>query len=230
MKIAIMQPYLFPYIGYFQLIKAVDKYIIFDDVNYIKRGWINRNRILVNNKDYLFVVNIQDVSQSKKINELAIIQDSSKKILKTISFAYSKAPYYKEIYPLLAEIFEYNDTNLANYVTNSIVKTSRFLGIDTEFIISSQIEKNEILKGTEKVLDICERLGASQYYNAIGGKELYFKEDFFKEDIELKFLKSDFIQYNQFGKEFIPSLSIIDVMMFNSPEDIRKMLDMYEFE
>lgn len=225
-----MQPYFFPYIGYFQLINAVDEYVVLDDVNYIKGGWINRNRILVNNDIFLLGINVQNASYLKTINGLSVLNKNNQKILKTIKFSYNKAPFFEEVYPLIEDIINYENTNLAQYVTNSIVKTARFLGIDTEFFISSEIQKDESLRGKYRVLDICKEFGASQYYNAIGGKELYTKEFFEKEDIELKFLKTNFVEYKQFGSEFISALSIIDVMMFNSVAEIKKMLNMYDLE
>ena len=227
MKLGIMQPYFFPYIGYFQLIKAVDKYVIYDDVNYIKGGWINRNRILLNKQDFLLNINLRGASPFKKINEINI-DNNRDKILKTIAQAYKKAPYYSEAYNLIEKIINYDSDNLAVFLTNSLIRISDYLGINTEFIISSDIEKNNELKGQEKVLSICKLLEATEYYNAIGGQELYSVSDFKEKGIDLHFLKVNPIEYAQFDNEFIPHLSIIDVLMFNSPEDINCMLDRYE--
>lgn len=227
MKLGIMQPYLFPYIGYFSLIKAVDKYVVYDDVNYIKKGWINRNNILVNGKSNLFSISLLQASQNKLINEIEIGYDFNS-FLKMIHHSYSKAPFFAEAFSVIENIVGYEDKNLASFITNSLVKISEYLKIDTEFIVSSKIEKENDLRGQEKILHICKILGATDYYNAIGGQELYSKEKFCEEGINLHFLKSNTAEYKQFDNEFVPNLSILDVMMFNSSEEINGMLDNFE--
>lgn len=229
MKIGIMQPYFLPYIGYWQLLNAVDKYIIYDDVNYINRGWINRNRILLNSKDKMITLSLKEVSQNKLIKEIELLNNEKEreKLLKTISQSYKKAPFYDEVYPLIEEILNFKEINLGKFLENSIKKIIEYLEINTTILISSEIEKDNMLKGKNKILDICKNLGASEYYNAIGGQELYSYEEFNKEGIKLKFLKSGNIEYKQFKNEFIPNLSIIDVMMFNSKEKIKEFLNNY---
>jgi len=227
MKLAIMQPYLFPYIGYFQLISAVDKFVIYDDVNYIKGGWVNRNNILINGQKHLITISLDQSSPFKHINEI-FIKDDFVKLRKTLQCAYSRAPYFKQANELLEEIFSYKEKQLSKFITNSIIVITSYLGIDTELIISSDLKKNEILTNKDKVIDICELLKADQYINAIGGQELYNTDEFASHNIELKFLKSRPVAYRQFGDEFLPWLSIIDVMMFNSKEEIKEMLNKYE--
>lgn len=227
MKVAIMQPYLFPYIGYFQLINAVDKFVIYDDVNYIKQGWINRNKILLNGKDHLFNLNIKGASSFKLIKEIEI-GNNKKKLLKTFSQAYSKAPFFKDTYSLIEKVLYHDEGNLAKFVTNSLVEIINYFGLDTQIVISSNIGKGNELKGEERVIHICKILKAEIYINSIGGMSLYSKERFFQEGIDLKYLKSKSIKYKQFENEYIPWLSIIDVMMFNSREAFRNMLEAYE--
>jgi hypothetical protein len=227
MKVAIMQPYLFPYIGYFQLIHTADKFVIYDDVNYIKQGWINRNKILFDGKEFLFTLNLKAASSFKFIKEIEI-GNNKKKLLKTFFQAYSKAPFFKNTYSLIEKILYHNEGNLAKFVTNSLVEIVNFFGLDTQIVLSSQIGKDNELKGEEKVIHICKILKAERYVNSIGGMSLYSKERFFQEGIDLKFLKSKLIKYKQFENEYIPWLSIIDVMMFNSREEIRNMLEAYE--
>lgn len=227
MKLGIMQPYFLPYIGYFQLIKAVDKYVIYDDVNYIKGGWINRNNILVNKNKNLFTIMLKDASSNKLINEIEIC-DNFKKIKKTIEMNYKKAPFYDDVYLLLERIFSYDNKNLAKFIANSIVEISKYLNIDTEILISSEINKDNSLKAQDKVIDICKNLGANMYINAIGGQDLYNYDDFERNGITLNFIKTNEIKYKQFDNDFIPFLSIIDVLMFNSIEDVNKLLDDYE--
>ena len=230
MKVSIMQPYFFPYIGYFQLIANSDVFVIYDDVNFIKKGWINRNSILVNNTSYLFSMPLQNVSQNKLINEI-FISDLDKwkmDLLKTISSSYKKAPFYQDVYPLIEKIISFDELNLAIYIQNSIQNLCAYLNINTKLIMSSEIVKNNGLKGENKIIDICLQLGATQYVNAIGGFELYTKENFRVKNIDLKFIKSEDIVYQQFKNEFKPWLSIIDVIMFNSVEDTRMLLNKFE--
>lgn len=230
MKVSIMQPYFFPYIGYFQLIANSDVFVIYDDVNFIKKGWINRNTILVNNTPYLFSIPLQNVSQNKLINEI-FISDLDKwktDLLKTISSSYKKAPFYQDVYPLIEKIISFDELNLALYIQNSLQDLCEYLNLNTKLIMSSEIVKNNGLRGENKIIDICLQLGANQYINAIGGIELYIQDNFQVKNIDLKFIKSENIIYKQFKNEFKPWLSIIDVIMFNSLEDTRMLLNKFE--
>jgi hypothetical protein len=227
MRLGIMQPYFFPYIGYYQLINAVDKFVIYDDVNFIKGGWINRNRILLNEAPFMLNIPMEGASSFKKINEINIGKNKEK-ILLTIQQAYKKAPFYNKVYPLISEIIRHNNDNLALFISNSIIKVSEYFQIKTEIILSSDIEKNKELKAQEKVMSICKVLGATEYCNAIGGQELYSKETFSENGITLNFIKTRPIIYSQYKNQFIPWLSIIDVMMFNSSDDILEMLGKYD--
>lgn len=229
MKIGIMQPYFIPYIGYWQLINAVDKYIIFDDVNYINRGWINRNRILVDGETKYFNISTIKASQNKKINEIQIDNNPiiiSKK-LRTIEYAYKKAPFYDSVFPLVENMLKNIETNLALYIENSIYTICNYLDIKTELYISSSLNKNNKLMGEKKILNICELFGATEYYNPIGGQALYFDQHFRDKGIELKFLETDDITYKQFNNVFQKNLSIIDVMMFNPKERVEELLHKY---
>lgn len=227
MKLGIMQPYFFPYIGYWQLMNAVDKYVIYDDVNFIKGGWINRNRILLNGKPQYFNVQMHGASSFKLINEININNNeiNINKNLKTLYMAYHNAPNFLEIYTLLQYILEKQTDNLAEYVINSIRVIADYLNITTEIVISSSINKDNSLRGQDKVIEICKKLNATDYYNAIGGMDLYSFDEFKENGINLSFLKTNDICYKQFDNEFVPNLSIIDVMMFNSQAEIKTMLD-----
>ncbi len=222
-----MQPYFFPYIGYWQLINAVDTFVIFDDVNYIKKGYINKNSILISNEPKNIVLELLKVSQNKLINEIEV-GNNTNKILKTIQRTYSKAPYYNDVYPILEKILMQKEKNLAKFIGNSIQIISFYLNINTHYIYSSSIEKNESLKSQEKIIDISNKMDAKIYINAIGGMKLYEKEKFTDNNIKLKFIKSGLSSYSQFENKFIPNLSIIDIMMFNDVNEIKKMLDNYE--
>lgn len=229
MRVGIMQPYFFPYIGYWQLLGAVDKYVIYDDVNYIKSGWVNRNRILIEGDPKYFNVQLINASSYKKINEILVNQNSYiiKKKLRIIEGAYKKAPYYEKIKPLIEKVLLSGINNLAEYIGNSIQVLCDYMEITTELIYSSSIKKDNNLKGQNKVLSICRLLGADEYYNAIGGQQLYSSLDFINNGIVLKFLKPNEIVYPQFDNKFVKNLSIIDVLMFNSIDEIHQMLHEY---
>lgn len=227
MKLAIMQPYFMPYIGYWQLMAAVDKYVVYDDVNFIKRGWINRNNILVNGQPYLFSIALKEASQNKLIKEIEIADDFSK-LRKTIEMAYKKAPYFEILHPLLDSIFEFEDKNLAHFLFNSLTKVAEYLNLQTEFVLSSNLCNNKSLKGEDKIIDICRLLNATEYYNAIGGQELYHVDRFLDNQLVLNFLQPHLKPYKQYGTEFVSGLSMIDVLMFNSPTQVRYLLNDYE--
>ena len=215
MKIAIMQPYFFPYIGYFQLLNSVDKFVLYDDVNYIKQGWINRNRIVSNNTNQFFTLQLTGASSYKKINEI-YTGNNKEKLVKSIFQTYSKAKFFKFVFPLIEECILNREKYLAVYLENIIRSISNYLGIKTEIIRSTNISKNVNLKGEEKVIEICKILNANEYINAVGGKELYKKETFHNNKLELFFIQSKKTTYKQFNNDFLPWLSIIDVVMFNS--------------
>lgn len=229
MKLGIMQPYFMPYIGYWQLMNAVDKYVIYDDVNFIKGGWINRNRILVNGEPRYFNLPMLGASSNKLINEIKVNNNPVliAKNLRILEGAYQKAPYYECICQLMSEIMNCQQDSLGLYIFESFKIICNYLDINTELILSSDLSKNCDLKGQEKVLAICSELGATEYYNAIGGQELYSYEEFEKNNIKLKFLNTSDVTYHQFDNDFQSNLSIIDVMMFNSREKIKEMLKMY---
>lgn len=230
MKLGIMQPYFLPYIGYWQLMNAVDKYVIYDDVNFIKGGWINRNRILMNGEAKMINLQMNGASPNKLINEVETSGNDiyNKKLLKTIESCYKKAPQYANIFPVIESIITQDEGNLARYLEFSVRQICKYLAIDTEIIVSSTIDKNNDLKGQDKVIEICKVLGADEYYNAIGGKELYFYTDFAAQGLKLSFFKTGKVEYKQFNNEFVSNLSIIDVMMFNSIEEIKEMLVEYK--
>jgi len=228
MKVAIMQPYFFPYIGYFSLIKVVDLFIFYDDVNYIKGGWVNRNRILINSEAKYLTLNVKNGSPNKLINEIEF-DDNRQKLLKTIEQNYKKAPYFKQVWPLLETNLKLKTTSLADIAINSVRSVTNYLGMKTKFEISSvSYPETKGLERSERLIQICRKTHADTYINAIGGIDLYDKNDFLKNHINLQFLKPQLLQYKQYKETFIPGLSIIDVLMFNSIEDINKMLDQYQ--
>ena len=229
MKIGIMQPYFMPYIGYFQLIKAVDKYVVYNDVNYIKGGWVARNNLLIGKKKHLFNICLRGASPNKSFTEIEVIDEFSK-LIKTLVQNYVKAPYFRPVMALMDAIFAFSEKRLDLFLANSIKQVLSYLNIQTELILSSDIPKDNSLKGEDKILAICKSLKADTYCNAIGGQALYDKKRFADNGISLFFLKTnEDLSYQQFpGMRFVPNLSIIDVLMFNSPEEVNRLLDQYQ--
>jgi len=230
MTIAIMQPYIFPYIGYFQLIKAVDKFVIYDDVNFINKGWINRNRILVGGKDHLFTIPLKDASQNKLIFEVELSESEPwrKKLLKTIQQSYQKAPNYQTVFPIIEEIVNFDTRTINELIIHCLKRICSYLSIETEIVLTSRIYNNTDLKGPERILDICKQENAQHYINPIGGMELYDKSKFSSQDIRLNFIRSTASAYPQYKNAFVPWLSIIDILMFNDLEKINSLLKEYE--
>ena len=230
MRLAIMQPYFFPYIGYWQLINAVDQYVIYDDVNFIKGGWINRNKILMNGESRLFTLHLNSASPNKLINEVQVKKDSilNKKLLRTITENYQQAPYFQNVFSIIEETLTQDEINLSKYLELHMQRICKYLNIHTELMSSSTLKKDNSLRGQEKIISICNLLNADTYINAIGGKELYSQKDFLEQNIRLFFLRTRDIKYKQFKNTFVPHLSIIDVMMFISVEDIAQLLEEYD--
>lgn len=228
MKLGIMQPYFLPYIGYFQLINMVDKFVVYDNIKYTKKGWINRNRILVNGKDEYITLPLKNASDYLNIDQrylsTSFFSEKGKMLVK-IRENYRNAACYVEVYQLLEDILNFGDANLFQFVFNSLKSVCKHLDIDTEFIVSSILPIDHMLKAEEKVLAICKQLDADTYVNPIGGLELYSKEKFNGNNIDLHFLKSNSIVYNQLNTEFAPNLSILDVMMFNRKENVVDLLN-----
>ena len=216
MKLAIMQPYFFPYIGYFQLIDSVDKFIVYDNLKYTKKGWIKHNHILVNGKTAVLSLSIKKDSDFLDIRDRELSEDfRSEKLLNQLRGAYRRAPYFTQTLPLIERVLNCGERNLFKYLHHSLIRTCEHLAITTRFTISSEIPINHELRNQDKVIAFCEELGADTYINPIGGRDLYSADEFRKRGITLKFLHSKPLVYPQPGVVFTPDLSIIDVMMFN---------------
>ena len=227
MKLAIMQPYFFPYIGYFQLINSVDKFVFYDDVNFINRGWINRNRILLNGESHFLTIQLKNASQNKLIKEVEFT-DNRLKLLKTIEHAYKKAPFYHLILPVLNDCLRIHTNNIAELAEASVIQTCKYLDLETEFELSSKLYSDtKGLQKAERLQQICLINKADTYINPIGGRAIYSKQDFSTRNISLFFIEPREFEYKQFNNVFIPWLSIIDVLMFVDKETIKKTLSNY---
>ncbi|MCU0605867.1 MAG: WbqC family protein [Candidatus Edwardsbacteria bacterium] len=227
-KLAVMQPYFFPYLGYFQLVRAADTFVFYDDVNFIKNGWINRNRILIDGAPHYLTVQLKNASSFSPINRVEFT-DNRGKLLKTIQQAYQKAPFFGQAWPVVEDCLRSDTTLIGELAMRSVTKVSHYLGIDTSFqASSSHAAATKGLEKTGRLVEICRLNGATDYINPIGGRSLYRKEDFAGNGIRLSFIRSKDVRYRQNCPQFVPDLSIIDVIMFNSREAIGRMLNEHE--
>jgi hypothetical protein len=230
MRLAVMQPYFLPYIGYFMLIRAVDHFVVFDDVQYIARGWINRNFVLHRGGPQAFTLPVQKAPRETLIKDmrLALTRPGRDKLLELFRHAYGKAPYYGAVRALLDEIFAVDSDRLEPFVTRSLQILCRYLGLGTAFSLSSQTSLPQAAGGKDRIPLLCEAHGATEYVNPVGGMRLYCAKTFAARNVRLRFIDMGDVCYRQFGGPFVPNLSILDTLMFNSPEDCRAQLDRYK--
>lgn len=223
-----MQPYFFPYIGYFQLMNMVDEFVIYDNIEYSKKGWINRNRILVNGKDTYLTLPLKKDSDFLNVRNryLSDIWLSEKmKMLNKLTESYRKSPNFNLVYPIIEKCILLEQTNLFEFILNSLKVIQEYLDINTPVTVSSEIPIDHKLKSEKRVIAMCKAIKAKTYINSIGGIQLYRKEHFKDEGITLHFLKTGDIRYMQFNSDFVPNLSIIDMMMFLSKEEVKEHLN-----
>lgn len=216
MRLAVMQPYLFPYLGYFQLMAAVDRFVVLDDVNYINRGWINRNRILVGGKPHTFTMPLDGASQNRLIRDIDIAADYENwaaRFLKTLRHAYSGAANFAKAVSTVESILAFPGRNLSDYLTNSLQLICDFMDIRTEIIPTSSVYDKGGLAGADRIMDICAKDGADTYVNPPGGRELYDEDAFAARGVKLEFLEPVLTEYPQCVDTFIPGLSVLDAMM-----------------
>lgn len=219
MRLAVMQPYLFPYLGYFQLMAAVDRFVVLDDVNYINRGWINRNRILLNGKPHTFTIPLDGASQNRLIRDIEISGEYDSwaiRFRKTLQHGYSGAANFAKAMVAIESILAFPGRNLSAYLTNSLRLICDYMGIRTEIIQTSSIYAKKGLAGADRIMDICKKNGADTYVNPQGGRELYAEAAFASRGVKLEFLEPELAEYPQKTKKFIPGLSVIDYMMNTS--------------
>ncbi len=224
-----MQPYFLPYIGYWQLLATVDRFVVYDNIEYTKKGWINRNRFLRNGADAPFTLPLKKGSDFLHVRERALADDfNPTALLNPFRESYRKAPFFDAGFPVIETIVTAAPRNLFEYLLNSLVMTAAYLEIKTPIVVSSRVPIDHTLKAGEKVLAICGALGANRYLNTIGGRALYSTDAFAAAGVELKFIQARPVTYSQFGQPFVPGLSILDVMMFNAPDAVRRMLEEYD--
>ena len=223
--VGIMQPYFLPYIGYFQLIAAVDQFVIYDNIKYTKKGWINRNRILRDGKDVMFSLPLVKASDDRTIQDREIAPNfEPNTFLAQMKGAYGKAPYFDQTQELLDDLVHFPERNLFRFIAHSIRSLCRHLDIATEIVVSSTVQADHGSKGKDRVLAICRACQAEVYVNPSGGADLYDRAEFASQGVDLRFIRSRPIEYEQFGAPFVPWLSIIDVLMFNGRERVAELL------
>ena len=233
MKLAIMQPYFMPYIGYFQLINSTDIFVVADNMQYTKRGWFNRNRILENGESKLFTIPLKKCNHRVNVNQRFLANNSIKernRILKQIQCNYAKAPFFTDNYPIVRRPFLVDENNLFEFIYRSITELYSVLDIKTKIYILSSININHDLPAQDRIIEVCKHFEADIYINSIGGKALYDQVVFKNNGINLKFIKSKDIKYQQFNHDFVPWLSIIDVLMFNDIKKVKGYLNEYELK
>ncbi|MFT6986924.1 MAG: hypothetical protein ACJAT7_002774 [Psychromonas sp.] len=226
MILAVMQPYLFPYLGYYQLAYHSDKFIFYDDVNFIKGGFINRNNILANGQKQLFTVPVEKASSFSKINELHFVANR-KKILRSIEQNYRKAPNFEAVMPLISQIFSAKETQVARLCRDSVLAVFNYLAIELDYSFSSELDYDKSASAAEKLYAMCSLNNADKYCNMKNGEVLYKKEQFKAKNIELSFLEISNLSYPQGKHDFVSHLSIIDVLMWNAKDDVKKLLQKY---
>ncbi len=222
MKLAVMQPYFLPYIGYFHLMAAVDAFVVYDAIKYTKKGWINRNRILCNGADAVLTLPLKRGSDALDVVERELAVDfEPARLLDKVAGAYRSAPCFGPTYDLVERILRHEERNLFAFLLHSLARIREALGLSARLLTASTIAVRPGLRGQDRVLAICEAAGATTYINPIGGTGLYAKETFRSRGIELRFVRARSLAYHQFGGAFVPWLSIIDVLMFNPVETVR---------
>lgn len=218
-----MQPYFLPYLGYFRLLANSDKFIILDDVNYIKKGWINRNNFYLNEKSHRWTLPLTKISQNKKINELTIFEPEINllKLKKLITnIYYNKNKNQKKEFDLIDKIFENpEDCNISNFIEKSIIYLLKYYEISLEIHKSSNINiHDKYLKGQDRIISLCKYFNASVYLNLPGGIDLYSKEKFNRNNIALIFIDVDHSIFKE------QNISIIHYLFNYSKSDVRSYL------
>lgn len=229
MKSAVMQPYLFPYLGYYQLVNSSDEFVLYDDVNYINGGYINRNNILVSGCSQRFTLPIIGASQNKKISEL-YFHNNVRKVLKTIEQSYRKAPNFDAIFSIANNVLLDDDRRVVNITGKSIRIIFEYLNINKNIWLSSDIPNDKSLSAQDRIIEMSKFLKCDMYINSPGGKHLYNKAYFKNNGVTLKFINCLLSEYDQKNNIFVPYLSILDVLMWCSKDEVIKLLNEYELE
>lgn len=226
-----MQPYFLPYLGYWQLMGCVDKFVIYDDIQFTKKGWIHRNRYMNNGSDQMFTLPLKKDSDFLDVAERRLSdswEDEKGKLKRKIEGAYKKSSNFHEAMPIFEACIDSKEVNLFKFIFGSIRTVRQFLDINAELLVSSELGDFKQLKGQERVLEICKTLGATEYVNPIGGYELYNKKVFSERGVDLKFHRIGDVYYDQGKNNYIPNLSVLDMLMFVGVEGVKGQLKNFE--
>lgn len=231
MKLAVMQPKFFPYLGHYQLVACADKYVFLDDVNFQRNSWFHRNKILINGEMQYFGVQLKKASQNKKLNEIELVDDRKwrDKLITTVRLSYGNAPYFQDVFPIIENIILDQDITLLSEISERSVRDiSRYLNIDTQFARASEDDDSQHLGSQDRIIAICNKMGATAYYNLPGGRKLYAEDDFKDNNIDLYFIETHDVTYPQFnGLQGNKYYSIVDILMFNAKEEVQRLLQEY---
>ncbi|MEY4611921.1 MAG: hypothetical protein RL246_2240 [Bacteroidota bacterium] len=231
MSVAIMQPYFFPYLGYFQLVQAADHFVFYDDVMFIKKGWINRNRILMQGNEFLFSIPLEKQSQHKSIRHSTVAYGTEfpNKWLQQIESAYKKAPNFQEVFELILQVIQEKPASVADLAAKSVMETWTYLGLEKKFYLSSELTTKPDADRALRLIHLTQELGESHYINAVNGQSLYDKSFFAEHGVQLDFLSPKLQPYAQGNQaEFTAGLSMIDVLMWNSKEAVVHQLKNFD--
>ena len=228
MIVSIMQPYLFPWIGYFQLLAQADVFVLYDDACYIKQGYINRNTLLAAGQAQRFTLPVPGASSNKRIGELAF-DTQVEKLLKTLRQSYRHAPAYSDVMPLIEDVLLHQDRDITACCQRGMENILAYLCLTRRLIRSSELDYDRTENAENKVIGMCNALGGDIYVNSTGGRHLYSAAAFAAQGIALRFLQANNVAYDQGTPEFVPNLSIIDVLMYCTPDAVRQALDHYHY-
>jgi hypothetical protein len=225
MRIAVMQPYLFPYLGYFQLLHSVDTFVLLDDVAFIPKGWINRNQLLVGQKAHLFTIPLAGGSQNRLIKDIVLQPDdrAQRKLLTTIRQEYQAAPEFKWVFPLVEQVLLSSEKEITLLVLSSLLQVNAYVKLPVPIVRSSELTKDAQATGQARIIAICQSLGAHEYVNMVGGAALYAAAEFARHEIKLRFLQPTLTPYPQKKGPFVPGMSVIDLLMYNEVAKVREL-------
>lgn len=226
MILGIMQPYFLPYLGYWQLLAAVDRFVVYDDVQYIKGGWINRNRIKIGDQVKYMSLQLDGASPNRRISDIELLDDHGwrGKLQRTVEQNYAAAPFFRETVQLFRDILGFAERDLSGFLVNQLKLVAEHLAIDTEIVETSRHYCNDSIKGPARVIDVCRRENATIYINSAGGRDMYFPESFAAAGVELRFYSMKPLEYAQGKGAFQPCLSVLDVLMWLGRAETRRLL------
>jgi hypothetical protein len=231
--IAVMQPYLFPYLGYFQLIAAADVFVLGDDLQYIRSGWVNRNRILHHHEAKLITFPLKKDRFQLPINQRQLcdnFNEEAERLIKLITYCYIKAPYFSQVMPLIERLIRFPQTNIALYTEHAIREMCAYLHIVTPIMRGSDLILGKPADKQERIIRIAHTFEATTFINPEGGSVLYDRDHFARNGLLLRFFRMDPVVYRQFRQPFVANLSIIDVLMFNCVEQVQQLLTCYSLD